>query len=365
MAITIDAVITTETTVYTLRVTLTSLTPIADPVAYVAQTAVTAEILARAGLPSLLYLGSTLVDQGAIGIERYYTLTVDFDNTHTLATGHYHDSSTLSHPLREAYRDGPFIDLAATLGAVEIWSTVDTIDYFKVGKQGAAAPYFLVKGDGTIQWNSHSRWWTDNTHDVGSVDAGVTLRRPRDVYVGRNVLAGGAGSFGTYGRAPSWQVTPQAANPSVDPAVRHLYWNNTDNTLRGWDGSVEFILGGGTGTGLTGVYTCPPGMNVGDVACIVGSSLVAQAEVTLLGLKPVIGVCVGKPVATTAIIQLYGEVNIFAGGLTPNKLYYLGHVPGSITFDTTSFVLGETLQLIGISKTSSVLTLRYETRILV
>jgi len=200
---------------------------------------------------------------------------------------------------------------------------------------------------------------------VGSVDAGVTLRRPRDVYVGRNVLSGGAGSFGTYGMAPSWRLTPQAANPSVDPAIRHVYWNSTDNTLRGWDGSVEFVLGGGTGTGLTGVYTCAPGMNVGDVACIVGSSLVAQAEVTLLGLKPVIGVCVSKPAATTAVVQLYGEVSIFAGALTPNKLYYLGHVPGSITFDTTSFVLGETLQLIGISKTSSTLTLRYETRILV
>jgi hypothetical protein len=110
------------------------------------------------------------------------------------------------------------------------------------------------------------------------------------------------------------------------------------------------------------LYDCSPLLLVGDVVCITGLNLVDKADATVLGTRPVIGFCVNKPTATTAVVQMSGEVGVFAGALTPNQIYYLGHAPGSITNDLSTFVTGDTIQTVGVSKNTSVLTIRFETR---
>lgn len=372
MAIQVNSQVVDATKVYRIRVTLTSMSVIADPVAYVSQPVVWTEVLAIAGLPQLLFTGASLITQGYQGVERYYVLDMSFDATHVLATGHSHDTATVFMPLRESYRDGPYIDLDPTLGPVDIWSDLTpAVDFFKIRQVGAQAPYLLVKSTGTVQLDAHLRYWIDSTRDIGSEDGGVTLRRPRNVYVGNNVEVGGDieaegyGHFGEELQGTHYRFTSQPSNPSNDPAVRHIYWNSSDNTLRGWDGSVEFIIGGGSGMplGPTGIYDCPAGLVVGEVVCIVGMNTVDKADASMLGLRPVIGICVNKPLPNVAVVQTAGEVNVFAGSLVPNQLYFLGQVPGTIITNPNVFNPGETIQLVGVSKTTNVLTLRYESRI--
>jgi hypothetical protein len=249
MAITVESTIVDSASVYRLRVTLTSVTVIADPVAYVSQPAIWTEILAKAGLPTLLFVSATQYTQGYIGVERYYTLDVTFDSTHVLSTGHRHDYATLSLPLRESYRDGPYIDLDASIGPVEIRSNLTpAIDYFRITLTGAAAPYFLVNSVGNLQLDGHIRFWTDASKDIGSVDGGATMRRPRDIFVGRdvqaarNVSGAGFGRFGADVRGTHFIFIPQAVNPETSAGVRHIYWNSTDNKLYAWDGSAEHAL---------------------------------------------------------------------------------------------------------------------------
>lgn len=374
MAIQIDSQVVTATKVYRITVTLTSFDPIPDPVAYVGQPEIWLQVLAIAGLPELLFVGAELIDQGYIGLERYYKLDMTFDNTQVTATGHMHDSSTLFHPLREAYRDGPYIDVISSLGPVDIWSAVaNAVDYLRVRLENGDT-YFLVTKDGRTEYGGHQSFIRDAEFDIGSPDAGTTLKRPRDLYLaedlwaGGNVLADGDGHFGGSVLGTNYLFTMQPSNPDTSPTSRHIYWNSTDNTLRGWDGSVEFIIGGGS-TALSGVvstYNCGPAVVVGDVVSITGNSFVDKADATLLGLRPVIGIVVNKPSSTVAVVQLAGEVGVFAGSLTPNQLYFLGHVPGTMVPEASlvGFNIGDTVQLVGVSKTDSILTLRFESRVL-
>lgn len=249
MAISIESTVLDSVQVYRIEVTLTSMGIIADPVAYVSQPAIWTEILAKAGLPTLLYVGAALVTQGYIGSEIYYTLDVTFDQTHVLATGHSHNYATLSFPLRESYRDGPYIDLDASLGPVEIRSDLDpAVDYFKITLTGAAAPYLLVNSSGNLQLDGHVRFWTDAAKDIGSVDGGATMRRPRDVFVGRdvqaarNVSGAGYGRFGTDVRGTHFAFIPQAVNPETGAGIRHIYWNSVSNTLHAWDGTADHVV---------------------------------------------------------------------------------------------------------------------------
>lgn len=374
MAIQINSQVTDSTKVYKITVTLTSIDAIPDPVDYVSQPKVWLEILAIAGLPQLLYVGAQLIDEGYIGLERFYVLVVTFDQTQVTATGHMHDSSTLFHPLREAYRDGPYIDLTSSLGPVDIWSpTADAVDYLRVRLFGGD-DYLLVTKDGRTVYGGHQSFIRDAEFDIGSPDAGATLRRPRDLYLaedlwaGGNVEADGHGYFGEGVLGTHYLFTQQPSNPDPSPTSRLIYWNSTDNTLRGWDGSVEFIIGGGTTalTGIVAIYGCGPAVSIGDAVSIIGNNFVDKADAALLGLRPVIGIVVNKPDSTHATVQLGGEVGVFGGSLIPNTLYFLGHVPGSVVPEAnlSGFNIGDTVQLIGVSKTDSILTLRFESRVL-
>jgi hypothetical protein len=258
MAIQIQSQVIEAVKVYRLTVRLTSITPIPDPVAYVSDPEVWLDILAIAGLPELLFVAAVLVDQGSVGEEKFYDLEMTFDHTHVTATGHSHDNRTLFFPLREAYRDGPGIDLASNIGPVDIWSSDATIDYLRV-REDDGDDYFYIKKDGTLQLGQHVRFLRDGEFDIGSTDGGTTLNRPRDVYISRDLDVGnnvvvsgdvdaqGHGSFGDFVQGTHYLYTPQAANPDTSPTSRHTYWNNIDNTLRGWDGSMEFVINGGGG----------------------------------------------------------------------------------------------------------------------
>lgn len=370
MAIEIVSQVKQATNVYVIRVTLTSIDPIADPVAYVSDPSVWMQILALAGLPELLFVGASLVEEGYRGAERYYILDIQADETFVTATGHSHDSTTINHPLQAAYEDGASITVNSTLGPVDIRSSVDTIDYFQVRRLDGDT-YARIDQDGFLHLGNHVRFLRDCEFDIGSTDDGSTLRRPRDFYlcrnafIGNNVEAGGYGLFTGPVAAQDFEFDPQSSNPDTDPNSRHIYWNSTDNTLRGWDGSIEFIIGSGAGTptGVISSYATDPSVAVGNVVSIVGSGTVAKADATILGQRPVIGVVVSKPDPNTAMVQLAGEVTVFSGSLIPDQLYFLAQVPGTLTNNPNIFNTGDTLQLVGVSKDTSTLVLRYESRI--
>lgn len=371
MAINIVSQVRQSTKVYVIRVELTSIDPIPDPKAYVSQPDVWMQILAIAGLPELLFIGANLIEQGYRGVENYYILDMKFDETFVTATGHQHDSSTINHPLQAAYEDGPSITVDPSLGAVDIRSSVDTIDYLQVRRLDGST-YFKVDKQGFVVLGNDVVFTQDCAYDIGSSDDGITTKRPRDLYlcrdalIGRNIEAAGYGLFDGTISAMNFEFNPQATNPDTDPLSRHIYWNSTDNTLRGWDGSVEFILGGGTSslTGITAIYDTDPSTVVGHVVSIVGGNTVQRADATLLGQRPVIGVVVNKPDATTAVVQLAGEVGVFSGSLIPDKLYFLSQVPGLMTYLPDDLNVGDTAQLVGISKDSSTLVLRFESRVM-
>ena len=372
MAVSILSTVEEAVKVYTIRVRLTSFDPIVDPVAYVSQPAVWMDILAIAGLPELLFVAAVLEDQGYLGREHWYDLIMTFDRTHVTATGHSHDSRTLHHPLREAYRDGPFIDLTFNLGPVDIWSDTDTVDYLRVRRQ-TGDDYLKIEKEGYVCLGSHVKFLRDCEFDIGTIDGGTTLRRPRDLYlcrdayvgndvtIGNNLAVGGIAAFANSVTATNYEFTAVASNPDNDPTHRHIYWNSGDNTLRSWNGSVEAVIGGAP-VGLIGIYTCSPSVVIGDVVSVVGASIVAKADATILGLRPVIGIVVNKTDPTTAVVQLYGEVGVFVG-LLPGQLYFLSQVPGQITNTLAGFNPGDTVQLVGVAKDTTTLTLRFESRV--
>lgn len=376
MAISIISQVESATKVYVITVRLTSYNPIVDPVAYVSQPLVWMDVLAIAGLPQLLFIAAQLLDEGYIGREHFYDLSMTFDRTHVLATGHSHDSSTIFHPLNNAYQDGPWIEVVDNLGPVDIKrNATGTSDYLRVREENGD-DYLKIDQNGHIQLGQHIRFLRDCEFDIGSVDGGVTLRRPRDVYICRDIFMGGSltadgdatflgsGTFGDFLQATHYEFTQQTVNPDSDPASRHIYWNSVDNTLRGWDGSVEFVIGGGSSPlGLTGIYSCPVAVAVGNVVSIIGGTTVDKADATILGLRPVIGVVVNKLDPTTAVVQLYGEAGVFGGILIPGDLYFLGKVPGTLTNNLAGYNTGDTIQLVGVAKDPNTLTLRFESRV--
>jgi len=375
MAINVTGQVISSIQVRRISVRLTSISEITDPETYVVDNTndVQQEILARAGLPDTLVLVSVqLVRSGLVGEERYYDLVTTWDQTPVSATAHQHDSSTIFHPLQEAYNDGPGIVLDPTLGPVTIRSNLaGSVDYIAIS-EGTA--YLLrITEDGNVRIGRHLRWEGDNQYDIGSPDGGMLLRRPRDLYLGRNLLmdgaltAAGSGTFGSYVHAGYYSFEQQTLNPNMSSTSRHLFWNAGDNTLRFWDGAIETVVGsgggGGGGPGITGTYSSNTTVAIGDVVTIVASNTVDRADATILGNKPVIGICISKPTTTTAVVQLAGEVSVYGSSLTPNTTYFLSKTPGALTANLSGFVSGDVVQTIGISKNPSTLTIRYESRI--
>jgi hypothetical protein len=358
MAIQVNSTVKQSTRVYKVGVTLTSRTPIATPEYFVIHDPDTVqEIIAKAGLPATtVFVSALLLSSGYVGSEYYYELLITVDPLPSTATSHFHDSSTLHHPLREAYRDGPYIDLDPTLGPVDIYAlAANTVDYLRVHL--GSANLLFIRRDSTIQLGAHLEYTVDTTYDIGSVDNGITLRRPRDLYVGRDSWTARSGYFGTSAKSPEYRFFPLAANPDASPAERHFYWNSTDNKPHVWNGIIDYPLD--TCADCPGTFGIYDGTAValGDVVAMQGLTAVVPAGASVLGQNPAIGVCIDKPTVAVALVQFCGEISTFVGTLVPGRRYFLSKVAGQVTDDLSGHVTGDAVQFLGVSKTDSVLTL--------
>lgn len=349
--------------VYLIDVTVTSLGPLADPIAHVSLPAVSQEILARAGLPdTLIFISASLSATRIVGEIREYDFTVTYDNTPALATGHQHDHNTLLFPLRESYRDGAAIDLDEAIGPVVISAdTAYTQDFLRVMR--GTDDLFHVKNSGDIRFGGHLELFPDNTYDIGTLDGGTLLRRPRDfwlgrdLYIGRNMISDGEAAFAEGILSKFSAFTAQASNPDTDAGARHLYWNSGDNELHSWDGVVDSVVGGSAAPS-TGQFTCPSGVLVKDAVSISASGEVSRANAA--SNSRVIGFVTSKPTSISCIVQLSGEVGGFAGALTPNSNYFLSLVDGQITANPLTLTAGSWSHFVGVSRDINTLVTRFE-----
>lgn len=358
MAVQVTSTVKESTRLYKVGVTLTSITPIITPEYFVIHDPATKqEVIADAGLPSTtVFVQAVLLKEGYIGNTYYYDLLITLDPLPATATSHFHDSSTLHHPLREAYRDGPYIDLDPSLGPVDIYAiAANTVDYFRVHL--GARDLFFIRRDSTISIGAHVEFGTDTTYDIGSVDNGITLRRPRDLYVGRDTWTARSGYFGTSAKSPVYLFFPQATNPDNVAADRHIYWNSTDNKPHVWNGVLDYPLNSCDDCdGIVAIFDGPT-VNVGDAVTMSGLNSVVQSDASAAWQHPVIGICVEKPSPLIALVQLNGEAGVYTGTLTPGAKYFLAKTAGGITTDVSTFTTGDVVQVVGIAKTDSTLTI--------
>jgi hypothetical protein len=362
----IKAVSQVSADVYRIDVTVTSLGPLSDPIAYVSQPEVSNEILARAGLPdTLVFISASLNATRIVGEIREYDLTVTYDNSPALANGHQHDHTTLFFPLREGYRDGAVVDLDEAIGPVVISAdTSYTEDFFRVMK--GTDDLLHVKNSGDIRFGGHFELFPDDTYDIGTPDGGTLLRRPRDIwlsrdlYVGRDVMSDGGASFDEGVEAQYHSFIAQASNPDNDPSARLLYWNSLDNELHKWDGTTDSVVGGSAAPS-TGQYTCPASVQVQDAVKISIPGEVDQADAS--SSDRVIGFVISKPTSLSCIVQFSGEVGGFAGALVPGVRYYLSTISGQVTPNLGLLSPGDWSHTIGISKDINTLVTRFETPI--
>lgn len=272
MAVEITTQVTQAARVYQIRATLQSLSVIPDPEQYVLQDKEKARILAIAALPAnTVVLGAKLLQEGYIGDIHYYVVLLTLEEVPPTVTAHTHGPDTLFMPLRESYRDGPYIDLDSSLGPVDIWAAQSTVDYLRI--RDGSTIFLEVNQEGQLRLGGHVEFTTDTVYDIGSLDDGVTLRRPRDVYIGRDAWVARDGYFGTSAQSPTYKFEPQlATTPSTDPTDRLIYWNSGDNQAHAWDGTTDYPLTGGGGPDYDGVIF------IGDLTPDVGNISVVYAE---------------------------------------------------------------------------------------
>ncbi len=353
-------------------VTVESAVAVADPVAYVSTDANVAVIIAQAGLNSTLELiDADLQTSTSLGGVYYYVLICTFGDVPTGVTTHTHDHTTLTFPLQQAYQDGTTIAITSTHGAVKFTAADDTsVDYLRIqtDTDTTTRDILWVKQGSVIRFGAHQEFFSDATYDVGTPDAGVTLRRPRDVRLSRNLLVGGTaavtsyGTFGGYVLGSHHRFTAQAANPDATAPNRHIYVNSGDNSLRFWDGASDVVLAGGAGTSgdTVGLYSCAAGVTVGAVVSFTGvADTVTEANATTLNGATIAGVVVAKPTATTASVKYVGETGaVFAGALAIGAQYYVGRVAGTITNNLSAFTTGDTQLPVGVAKNADTLVIR-------
>jgi len=363
----ITATVAESANIWLVDVRLVAYDPIADPIAYVQLADVSAEILARAGLDAdLSFVDARLVGSGSSGSELFYDLQITYGVPPVNTLTHSHSSTTVNVPLRDAYRDGPHIDLVSTLGPVIISYTDDgSVDYLRIRTDLDTTPrdIFFVRQGSIIQSGAHYVFNLDDTYDIGTADGGVILERPRDIYLSRNLDGGGdltfvgSGAFGTFTESAYHIFDAQAANPDTDPTHRHLTVNSIDNSLRYWDGTTWIIISpGGGGSDTQGTYDCSAAVQVEDMVYVTSSNLVDRATAAVLNNRPPVGVCVSKPSATTCIVRYTGEIPM-TGPLVPGARYFVGKTAGVITNNDASFVENETACSVGIAKTATTLVL--------
>ena len=367
-----DITSTTRASTGTVQVdvTLTSGTVIADPVAYVTISANSALILAGAGLDATLpFVGATLQSSTVVGGIYTYELISVYGDVPSTVTTHTHDHTTTAMPWGQTYRDGVELVVDSALGPPIISYTDDTtVDYLRIKTDTATTPrdLFWVKQGSVIRIGAHTEYYLDATYDLGTPDAGVTLRRPRDVrlsrdiYAGRNAIITGYGSYSSYVLGTHHRFTGQATNPDNTAGTRHVYVRSTDDTLRYWNGSSDLAISPAGASGDTvGQYTCAAGVAIGEVVVCSGVDTVVEANATTLVGGPVAGIVVNKPDATTANVKYLGETGaIFAGALTPGNEYFLARTAGGITDSLAGFTTGDTQVSLGFAKNTNTLVTR-------
>jgi len=341
MAIEITTQVTEAARVYAIRVTLKSLDPITDPTLYVLEDSVKAVILAKAALPAnTIVLGSKLLQEGYIGDIQFYIILMTLEEVPATVTAHTHDFNTVFMPLRESYRDGPYIDLDPNLGPLDIWAAQGTVDYLRIRDGGTT--FLEVNQEGQLRLGGHAEFTTDTTYDIGSLDDGVTLRRPRDVYVGRDTWTARDGYFGTSAQSPTYKYSPQMlVTPSTDPLDRLMYWNLGDNQVHVWDGSSDYPLGGGGGPDYDGVIF------IADLTPNVGNIDITLAEngtrVASAAASPDVTIITVDVFAYTGHVQVRPDVNVNGSPVvwstSPNQNPTAYH--GSV--DLTGFTLPYTI----------------------
>jgi hypothetical protein len=361
MPITITSSVQTELQQWHCSVVLTAQSAIVDPAGYVSGSAtVQAEILAKAGLDAdLVYVATTLTSTATIGYTYQYYLTVVFGSSALTGGGHTHDCDTVDYPLQCGYTAGPTVNLDATLGAV-IFKRPTTPDITMFAVQAGTNNLFRV-GPGTeIRFGGHFDFYPDATYDVGTVDAGVTLHRPRDVRISRDLYAGGIGQFGSYGsfggyvQATHDRLVAQAVNPTTDAAVRHLYVNSVDNSLRWWDGTTEHIIGVASGSDTVGLWNCSTLVQERDIVFCDAADHVDRASAATLTGRTVVGICAAKLSSTTALIRYSGETTGYTG-LMPGAAYYVGVGAGTMQQGIGGFIEGYTVVRVGTAKNTTTL----------
>jgi hypothetical protein len=365
MLLTLESAIRSSSEVTQIDVTLSSYSVISDPVAYVQQLSVFADILANAGLDEdLLFISASLESTSSIGSIKYYSVLVTVsDSTSTTVGSHTHDYSTVDLPLQRAYEDGPSIVLTSALGAIRIsYTDALTTDFLRITADTTDLLYVHTDGSQSlVRMGTHQEFYPDATFDLGTPDEGVTPLRPRDVrlsrdlYCGRNSLVTGYGDFTSYTKSRNHMLVAQAANPDSSASSRHVYVNSTDDSLRYWDGTGETLIGGTATTSVVIDVNCNSAVSVRDVVWFVGANLVDRASASTLTGKRAVGVCVEKPSATTAKVLLVGEISGYAT-LTSGSEYFVDTAVGALTNDPVADLsTGNTQQYIGIAKTSDIL----------
>lgn len=361
MPITITSSVQSDSQQWRLAVVLMAQTAIVDPTGYVAtSTTVQAEILAKAGLDEdLVYVSTVLVSTSSVGMQYQYHLTVTFGASTMVGGGHVHDCDTIEYPLQCGYAAGPTIDLDDILGAVILRRPL-TADIAMFAIQANTNNLLRVGPGNEIRFGAHQEFYPDNTYDVGTVDAGVTLRRPRDIRASRDLYAGGSGQFGGFGSFASYvlatheRFTAQAVNPSTGATVRHVYVNSVDNALHYWDGAVDHVIGTPAGSDTVGTWTCDTLVTQYDVVVCDAANHVTRAHASILAGRRPVGICVAKIDATTARVQYIGEVAGWVG-LTPGATYFVAAASGAITADTTTLAITDSVVSVGVAKSTTTL----------
>jgi hypothetical protein len=359
MAISITSSVKTTSQQWAVTVVLTSYDVIADPAGYVTgSTDVQAEILSRAGLDAdVVFIAAALESSTIVGLKRQYSLTVTYGDALT-AGGHTHGCSTVTYPLQCGYDTGPSIALDATLGPL-VLSRPTTADMTFFQAKYGTTDLFKLSNTG-IKIGGHTEFSPDATYDLGTPDDGVSLRRPRDarfsrdLYVGQNGRFGGFGIFAGYTRAQYSSLAPQAVNPSTDASVRHVYNNSVDNSLHYWDGAVDHIIGASSGSDTVGTWNCDAGVAQYDVVFCDGADHVNRASAISLAGRGIVGICISKLSATSALVRYSGEITGF-GGLMPGASYYVSTAAGGLTSNISGFLPGYTIVQVGIAKNTTTL----------
>lgn len=256
MAVELTTAVDRSVNIRQVEATLRSREDLPDPEQYVRDNTggIYDRIIATAGLRTeTIFVAIVLLRANTIGGTYTYVLLLTLEEAFCTANAHEHTSATLHHPLVEAYRDGPAIELDPALGPVEILADAGATAYLRVTSVDRSIVYLDITQDGNFDLGGHVKFTKDQEYDIGTFD-GIKYYRPRDVYVGRDLYAACNGYFGIAAKSPQYKFFPELVNPDTDPTSRHIFWNATVNEPYAWDGTTEYsLVGGGGGPDADGV----------------------------------------------------------------------------------------------------------------